>query len=293
MNRSRKLRLITESAELLSKRASAEIDLILRQFDCDTEEYWPAEEKTYCLKMVQTAAENDLEELHGFLTGGGEDDRSIAQPWAEGKLRLFFSHLVAEKKLVGEVKGLLQRYGIDAFVAHDSIEPTEEWVSVIDSALSSCDAGVAFLHPKFSESKWCDQEIGYMLSKRVPVLPLMFGASPYGFLGKYQGFQCIRRGEPLDAQAIGVAILDWLKNNSATQSIFTEALVGALETSRSWDTTRAIWPQLSARSGFSPSQLRRLEAAAERNIDVADAFIGSSKAPELIKQLVARNSKSS
>jgi len=126
MNRAHKLKLITEGADLLSKREAAEIELILHQFDCKTEEYWSAEVHAYCLKMLQTAKEDDLQELHSFLTGSNESDRSSAQPWAEGRLRLFFSHLVAEKRLIGDVKNQLAPYGIDAFVAHDSIEPTEE-----------------------------------------------------------------------------------------------------------------------------------------------------------------------
>ena len=119
----------------------------------------------------------------------------------------------------------------------------------------------------------------------------MFGLSPYGFLGKYQGYQCIKRGEALDAPSISAAILDWLKTNPNTQAVFTEALVVALERSGSWDKTRAIWPYLSTRPNFNPSQLRRLENAAANNIDVGEAFIGSAKAPDLIRQLVEKNSK--
>src|SRR5690606_30030135 len=92
--------------------------------------------------------------------------------------RAFLSHVHEERVFVGAVKEILtNRYGIDAFVAHDDIHPSKTWRSTIKTALDTCDFFVAFLHPKFHESQWCDQEVGWALSRGIPILPV----HPVGF----------------------------------------------------------------------------------------------------------------
>lgn len=295
MNRTQKLTLISESTDLLSSRSSEEINLILEQFGCKTEEFWDSDRYKYCMSKIKALSDKDLSELHKFLTGGQPDDPLDVQPWEDQKLKLFISHLAKHRSFVGEVKQSLIPYGIDAFVAHDSIKPSNEWVDVIEAALGTCDAAIAFLHDGFQNSPWCDQEIGYILARRVPVLPLMFEIQPYGFLGKYQSARCIHKiGEKYVSYTpaeVTRLILEWLGKTPATEASFTECLVSALENSISWDRTRLIWPWLSERPSFTPDQLRRVEAAAKNNVDVREAFIGMSSAPDRIRQLIKEKSE--
>jgi hypothetical protein len=76
---------------------------------------------------------------------------------------------------------------VDAFVAHDTIEPTREWRDVLEAALLSCDALCAILTPDFLSSPWCDQEVGFAIARRVVVVPLTVGTVPHGFMNTYQG----------------------------------------------------------------------------------------------------------
>ena len=91
------------------------------------------------------------------------------------------------KQRAAKLSERLARYGVHAFVAHEDIEPTKEWQIEIERALRSCDALCAFLTPEFVESKWCDQEVGFVVEARKLVVPLRMGADPHGFIGKYQG----------------------------------------------------------------------------------------------------------
>src|SRR5437763_5149534 len=95
-----------------------------------------------------------------------------------------------------------------------------------------------FLHPSFHESKWCDQEVGFALARRVPVLPLNFGINPYGFMAKFQADKCEGR-RPWE---IGRKIIEWLSRAPAAQTALTEAVTGALERSASFDQTRRVLP---------------------------------------------------
>ena len=106
--------------------------------------------------------------------------------WKAGHFRLFLSHLAEHKVKVHKLKSSLSQYNIDAFVAHDDIQPSREWQNEIELALRSMDCLAALVTPKFIDSKWCDQEIGWALGRGVPVLPIRLDADPYGFAGKFQ-----------------------------------------------------------------------------------------------------------
>jgi hypothetical protein len=77
-----------------------------------------------------------------------------------------FSHVHTNRHFVGQVKRrLAERHGMDAFVAHDDIDPSKHWREVIKTGLSTCDMFVVFLDPGFHESQWCDQEVGWALAR--------------------------------------------------------------------------------------------------------------------------------
>jgi hypothetical protein len=52
-------------------------------------------------------------------------------------------------------------------------------------ALRSCHAAAVFLHEGFRDSVWTDQEVGYCLDRRLPILPIKYDADPHGFLARY------------------------------------------------------------------------------------------------------------
>jgi hypothetical protein len=54
--------------------------------------------------------------------------------------RLFLSHTHLYNAEIGQLETALLKYGVVGFVAHQDIEPTREWASVIESALKTCDA---------------------------------------------------------------------------------------------------------------------------------------------------------
>ena len=40
---------------------------------------------------------------------------------------------------------------------------------------------------QFHESDWTDQEVGFALARRVPIMAVRLGRDPYGFIGRFQG----------------------------------------------------------------------------------------------------------
>lgn len=104
--------------------------------------------------------------------------------WRKGRLRLFVSHSYTDRKRVADLAERMERAGIHAFVAHRDIRPTSEWQNVIDHALRSCHAMLAYLTPKFRDGAWTGQETGYCLQREVLVLSVTAGLLPFGFLAR-------------------------------------------------------------------------------------------------------------
>lgn len=236
--------------------------------------------------MIKDAADEELGPLHTFLvqqaTGAPASGQS---PWKSEKLRLFCSHLAEQKSIVGQVANHLALLGVEPFVAHDSIEPSKEWSQVIEAALAECDAMIAFMHQGFSESKWCDQEVGWALGRHRPILPLNYGMHPYGFLGKFQDQPCS------GANPIKVAdyVMDWLTKTPSLHSRLSHGLVEAFANSRSWDFTRRIEPFLERISSVTDDDLDLMEKASMENIDVKECVVRPGiMGPQWVAQYVSK-----
>lgn len=278
--------LIRESATLLDKQEWAEIDLVLGQFGLPISDFGADSKTAYVIDMVKNAADDALLSLHGYLIGEATGAPATGSgPWSGDNLRLFASHLAKHKAVVGQVREELARFGVEAFVAHDSIEPSKEWAQVIENALAECDAMIVFLHEGFKESIWCDQEVGWALGRQRPVLPLNYGLHPYGFLGKYQDQPC---GNAFPAQ-VADYVLDWLTKTPSLQARLAHGLVDAFVNSGSWNFTRRVVPYLERMTSVNDDDLTRMEVAARDNIDVRECALPPQlTGPEWVAQFVAK-----
>jgi len=111
----------------------------------------------------------------------------VRRLWTDGRFRLFLSHVSKHRVAVSRLKDALWLCGIDAFVAHEDIEPSLEWQREIELALRSMHALASLITPDFHDSKWTDQEVGWALGRDITVVPVRLGADPYGLVGKFQG----------------------------------------------------------------------------------------------------------
>lgn len=181
--------------------------------------------------------------------------------WQAGKLRLFVSHISKIKIAAIELKAALEPLGVDAFVAHEDIEPARPWELEIEFALRSMHALCALVTPDFHASLWCDHEVGVALGRPVPVLPVRFGADPYGLMGK---FQAIPRADPPEVMA--QRIFDVLMKTESCRSFVVEGLVTSLESAHTDAmATRVASAVLSAKHFLSEDQIRRMLAATREN----------------------------
>lgn len=293
---------ITESAQMLGAKSWQDIDLVLDQFGFrtwdDATSSWTQLE--YCTASIKQGSDEQIVPLHEYLKG--EDaapagTTAVDGPWNGLPVRVFFSHVHSNRHFVGQVKRrLAERYGLDAFVAHDDIDPSKHWREVIKTALATCDMCVVFLDPGFHESQWCDQEVGWALARGIPVIPIRpqaFDRSTArdGFLEEKQDL-CLDRLCPGTNAAYWLAneIFQSIFRHTALATVATRALVEAFVTSNTYDSTRRLWSMIVDRQTIEAEQLRRLEYAVSTNSQVYDASAppNATPVPELVRALIEK-----
>ena len=84
---------------------------------------------------------------------------------------------------------MLSEVGIDAFLAHEDLEVSEEWQERILEELRRCNLFVPLLSASFIQSKWAPQEVGIIVSRLpgVTIAPLSIdGTRSFGFISQIQ-----------------------------------------------------------------------------------------------------------
>lgn len=277
-----RITMINECATLLDKGEWTDIDLILEQHGMSTAYEWNGDKRSYAIEMIKSSADPALETLHSYLTSESDHSTPGKSPFKGDRLRLFMSHLAAQRELVGIAGQRLAQYGVEAFVAHDSIEPSVDWEQVIEAGLADCDAMAVFLHEGFRESNWCDQEVGWALGRGRPILPLAFDINPYGFMAKFQAAKSAGK----NGHQVGDTIVEWLVRVPTLQTAIAESLSHAFRESFSWDFTRKLVPLLEQVTTFTEDQLARMEEAARVNVDVRECNIAGTRGPDWVAGFV-------
>jgi len=104
-------------------------------------------------------------------------------------LRIFLSYSADDKILAGKIKSILGRFNINVFLAHEDIQPLQEWEEELIHNLNNCDIFIPILTKNFLNSDWTSQEIGIAYSKQKLIIPLKIDVAPYGFIGKIQALK--------------------------------------------------------------------------------------------------------
>lgn len=192
----------------------------------------------------------------------------IERIWSEGKFRLFLSHLAVHKVEVAKLKLQLKDLGIDAFVAHEDIEPSLEWRNEIEVALRSMHALAALLTEQFHESLYTDQEVGWALGRGVPIIPVKMGMIPYGLAGKYQGVAGV-----LDSpEILSLSLAKTLLTNRLTRFEMRRSLIDTFLNAESFVHAKKLRDLIRNISDFTDQEKTLLWQACEENSQVKQSF---------------------
>lgn len=101
-------------------------------------------------------------------------------------MNTFISYASDIKRTAGKIKGYLDRYGFNCFLAHEDILPQTQWPKEIVKALNQCDLFLPLLTSGFIESFFCQQETGFSYCRDVEILPVMISKAPMGMIADLQ-----------------------------------------------------------------------------------------------------------
>ncbi len=162
--------------------------------------------------------------------------------WKLGCIRLFISHRDKYKSQANELAEMLSNYGISSFVAHDSIEPMEQWQQTILKGLETMELMLTFVTDDFHESYWTNQEIGYALARNIPIISFKLQKKdPAGFIAEKQAL----KGNIDDLTSSLPKLYDLLAKGLNNQSRMQTALVEAFTHSPDWGETTRRFEMLS------------------------------------------------
>ncbi len=278
----------------LEDESFTDLKLTLSIFELPTG-YWDDEEYpnqyAYVVDQLKAGSDAQLAELHRHLfpdeAAPGAERSDTRGPWATGSFRLFISHTTDFRESAGRLRKQLTPWGIDAFVAHDVIEPTREWRDEIEAALRTCDAMCAMVTPEFVESRWCDQEVGFALARGVVIVPMKIGTDPHGFIAKLQAITIPDHTTPY---SVADGLFDILARHSMTAEALVPAVVRRYVNSDSLDNTRAAFVLLETipRSAWTDAMVEQVERAPRLNSQVGDAVLpGGRKVPDAARELLS------
>ena len=207
---------------------------------------------------------------------------ALQRIWGSEHVRVFLSHKATVKENTSQVKQALARCGVAAFVAHEDIEPTEEWQREIERALFSMDALVALLSEDFHDSNWTDQEVGVAIGRGVPLIAVRLGMDPYGLMGKGQGLGGCSWADP---NGVAVKVFQLLHKRLPDKSRLFECALSAYSKSGSFaDFAWKVEHLLSLFETLTTDQVERVVEAYRANGQNKSSFKGMDLLQPLLEK---------
>jgi hypothetical protein len=203
------------------------------------------------------------------------------------QVRVFITHLDQHKQVASQLKSALELEGLNGFVAHQDITDSAPWREFLQSELQSCDAFVVLVTEGIENSVWCQQEIGWAISRRIPVIPIKFetGVANLGFLADIQ-FMTYGLGGFAD---ISKRILEVLARNSSTHERIRSSDFELFAASYSCNRTRALWARLKKWLPFSDHEKSIIRDAFTKNPQVKETVVDNRNLIDIVEEFLSSN----
>jgi len=183
-------------------------------------------------------------------------------------IRVFLCYSSEENELAGEIKDNLEAHGLEVFLAHEDIEPTEEWQEVIIRKLKECDIFVPIVSKNFKNSRWTDQETGIAFAEEKMIIPISHDLVPYGFIGK---FQALKLGEKIPESCDKIIGIIKTKNNKLKEML-TDCFVKSFVESTSYAESNKKALLLISYEPFTEDQVNELIRGFMSNNQIHGAY---------------------
>ena len=176
-------------------------------------------------------------------------------------METFISYAKDIKKTAGKIKGYLDQYGFNCFLAHEDIPPQTEWPSEILDALERCDLFLPLLTLGFIESFFCQQETGYAYCRGIEILPVMISKAPMGMIAD---MQAVRFNKKKFKSSCWKIVEHVAKMDSISRSILDELITWFGE-SNSYDVATERAKKIINKFDFTPRQIKTIRRYIKKN----------------------------
>ena len=128
--------------------------------------------------------------------------------------RAFLSHSSGDAELVRALRTSVMGLGIEIYLAEHDVRPGKELSTKVQREIGPCDAVIVLLTSSGADSAYVQQEIGYALKSRNPVIPLVERGLPSHKLAMLNGKEYIELNpdDPNEALQKASAYLEKLKD---------------------------------------------------------------------------------
>lgn len=191
----------------------------------------------------------------------------------------FLSYSHKDRRLAGLTKECLDSYGFDTFLAHEDLQPSEEWQRTILKRLKNCIVFLPLLTDAFTKSPWTDQETGLAVGLKKIIVPLKVTRNPYGFIGKYQA-------QLLDRETVDRAcwrVVKQLASRSKLASGIKDGTIQMFGESNSFNKAAENARKLKILEPFSNEQLNEIVRVSSRNSQIYLGFAARRYVRDLIR----------
>lgn len=194
-------------------------------------------------------------------------------------MQVFLSYREDEegKEYASALREELAILGINAIMASRSIRPGAVWAQTILEHLEASSALLCIASRGYTDSAWCQQEIGWAIGRNIPALWIRYDSAEHstGFLKSKQDFI---PSEPLDEAEIARGVGTWLAMDPRTREETRATLLRALTFSSTYRQTRDIAHVLATLDSLTVDEWKQIDDAAANNRQVKEAVSYSERA---------------
>lgn len=193
-------------------------------------------------------------------------------------MRVFLSYHEDEKgdECAQVLRKELAILGIDAIMATHSIMPGTSWAQAIRDHLANSSALVCIASQGYTESPWCQQEIGWAIGHGIPALWVRYDSKEHS-VGFLMDKQEVIVTDPSSQAETARAIGTWLATQEKTREEARATFIDALAGSSTYQQTRDIVQVLATLDSLTDNEWQQIDAAAVTNRQVREAHFYSDR----------------
>jgi hypothetical protein len=152
--------------------------------------------------------------------------------WKAKRFRVFVSYNSKHDAAVGRLKEEIERYGLSVFVAGYDLEAMKQWADQLRWHLDELDVLVAYVTEDFSSNAYTDNEVGWVLGRRKPIVPILVAADANAMRGLLRPIHAITNCVADDPHQMAKEVLIRLANDDRTRIEVRRTLMLGLQDCR-------------------------------------------------------------